>query len=412
MPRRQLLPTVLAHTIGVGNPTISPLAIANVLEVLRSNRLTYGPFSRRFEQEFSAMHGADFGIFCNSGTSALQVALDAIRISRRLTDGDEVLVPALTFVATINTALHNRLKPVLVDVDPDYYLLDPEKIEARITSRTRAIIPVHAFGQPADMARIAPIAERHDLSVIEDSAEAVLVRTSGRAVGSWGNVACFSTYAAHHLSTGVGGLATTSDPSLAQLIRSLVNHGRDTAYTSIDDDDVEDRDTLAEVVSRRFLYHHIGYSYRATELEAALGCAALEELPEIVRGHQSAAARLSAALAPLESEGLVQLPRERDGTEHSYMMYPIVVAAHVDVGTLISHLECSGIETRPMLPILQQPAYANVWTQDEIDGCPVAESLGARGFYIGCHDGMTEEAVLRVAQILEDQTWRSMASGG
>jgi perosamine synthetase len=131
------------------------------LEVLRSNRLTYGPFSRRFEQEFSAMHGANFGVFCNSGTSALQVALDAVRISRGLMDGDEVLVPALTFVATINVVLHNRLKPVLVDVDPDYYLMDPDQIEARITPRTRVIMPVHAFGQPADMARIADTARRN-----------------------------------------------------------------------------------------------------------------------------------------------------------------------------------------------------------------------------------------------------------
>jgi perosamine synthetase len=372
------------------------------LEVLRSNRLTYGPFSRRFEQEFSAMHGADFGVFCNSGTSALQVALDAVRISRGLMDGDEVLVPALTFVATINVVLHNRLKPVLVDVDPDYYLMDPDQIEARITPRTRVIMPVHAFGQPADMARIADTARRNNLSIIEDSAEAILVKTSGRVVGSWGHVACFSTYAAHHLSTGVGGLAITSDQELAGLIRSLVNHGRDTAYTSIDDDDKSDPEILKQIVSRRFLFHNVGYSYRAGELEAALGCTVLGELPSIVRSHQQTAKRLSEALALFESAGLVQLPKVRGNAEHSFMMYPIVVSPQFDAFVLALRLEEAGIETRPMLPILRQPAYDCVWGLHDRDACPVASDLERRGLYVGCHSGVTADGAQRVAVVLEN----------
>jgi dTDP-4-amino-4,6-dideoxygalactose transaminase len=346
------------------------------------------------------MHGAKFGVFCNSGTSALQVALDALRLSRGLEVGDEVLVPAITFVATINVVLHNRLKPILVDVDPDYYLMDPDQIESRVTPRTRVIIPVHAFGQPADMARIADIASRHDLSIIEDSAEAVLVKTSGRVVGSWGNVACFSTYAAHHLSTGVGGVAITSDPKLARLIRSLVNHGRDSAYMSIDDDDTTDSEVLEQTVSRRFLYHNIGYSYKAGELEAALGCAALGDLPEIVRGHQQAAARLSAALAPLEAAGLVKLPKVRVGAEHSYMMYPIVVAPRFNALSLALRLEKVGIETRPMLPILRQPAYDSVWEQEDSSACPLASDLERRGLYIGCHEGVIDDVARRVANVI------------
>src|SRR3712207_6174410 len=199
---------------------------------------------RRFEQEFAELHGCRFGVMSNSGTSSLQVALQALKERHGWEDGDEVIVPAVTFVATSNIVLHNRMTPVFVDVLPDTYNIDPARIEARITERTRAIVPVHLFGLPADMDPILELARAHDLKVIEDSCEAMFATYRGRPVGSFGDVACFSTYVAHFLVTGVGGLGTTNDGELAVAMRSLINHGRDSIYLSIDDDATDDPDRL------------------------------------------------------------------------------------------------------------------------------------------------------------------------
>lgn len=201
--------------IGVGTITIPETAKRNVMEVLDTGRLSYGPFLKRLEEEFSQMHDVKFGIVSNSGTSALHVALQALKEIHGWDDNDEVLVPAVTFVATANIVLHNKMKPVFVDVEKEYYGLDPEKIEEKITSRTRAIIPVHLFGLPCEMDAILKIAKKHNLKVIEDSCETMYGRYNGRMVGSFGDIACFSMYVAHLLVTGVGGINITNNPEYA-----------------------------------------------------------------------------------------------------------------------------------------------------------------------------------------------------
>ena len=213
--------------IGVGTFTASPLAKQLVMEALSNNRLSYGPMMQRFETELAGLHGCRFGIMSNSGTSALLLALQALKELHGWADGDEVIVPAVTFVATANIVLHNRMVPVLVDVDRLYYELRPELIEQAITPRTRAIIPVHLFGQPADMEPIIAIARKHSLKIIEDSAETMFASCNGKRVGSLGDIGCFSTYVAHLIVTGVGGVNTTNEPEYAIKIRSLLNHGRE-----------------------------------------------------------------------------------------------------------------------------------------------------------------------------------------
>ncbi|PIR15079.1 MAG: aminotransferase DegT, partial [Elusimicrobia bacterium CG11_big_fil_rev_8_21_14_0_20_64_6] len=263
--------------IGVGGFAVSPLARRYVNEALDSNRLSYGPFHRRFEAAFAAEHDSKHAVFCNSGTSALQIALQALKEKHGWADGDEVIVPSVTFIATSNIVLHNRMVPVFADVDPLTYTLDPAKFEAAITPKPRAVIPVHLLGLPADMDPIIAIARKHGLAVIEDSAETMFACYKGRKVGSLGDIGCFSTYIAHYIVTGVGGLATTSDPDLCVRLRSLMNHGRDSIYLSIDDDKAATGKKLHEIVSKRFQFVSVGHSYRATELEAALGLAQLEE---------------------------------------------------------------------------------------------------------------------------------------
>jgi len=187
--------------IGVGGFRISARAKDLVMEVLDSNRLTAGPMMARFEQEVARLHGCKYGLMSNSGTSSLQIALAVLKETYGWEDGDEVLVPALTFVATSNVVLLNGLHPVFVDVDPRYYTIDPSKIAASITPRARAIMPVHIAGLPCDMDPLLDVARAHGLRIVEDSCEAMFSRYKGRPVGSFGDIACFSTYAAHVITT-------------------------------------------------------------------------------------------------------------------------------------------------------------------------------------------------------------------
>ena len=366
--------------------SIGPLERAYVNDVLDRNRLTYGHYTEAFEREFARLHDRKFAIFCNSGTSALQVGVHALKRKYGWKDGDEVIVPAVTFVASVNVVLQNRLVPVFVDIDPDYYHVDPSQIEARITPRTRAIMPVHLFGQSCDMAPILALARARNLRVIEDSCEAMCVRHQGAPVGSLGDIACYSTYVAHLIATGVGGVAATNDADLATMMKSLFNHGRDGIYLSMDDDKTTDRSELFQVVTRRFNFVDVGYSYRATELEAAIGLAQLQNWESSIRSRQRNAALLTSGLAPLRDQ--LQLPRVRPGSEHAFMMYPIVLRnPEVLREDLILFLEENLIETRFMLPLLNQPVYQALFGNLEPQ-YPVARHVNRNGFYVGCHPGL------------------------
>jgi perosamine synthetase len=374
-----------AREIGVGGFAISPRARRYVDQVLDSNRLSYGPFHRRFETAFAAEHDSRHAIFCNSGTSALHIAIQALKEKYLWKDGDEVLVPSVTFIATSNVVLHNRLKPVFVDVDPLTYNIDPSQIEAKLTKRTRAIMPVHLLGLPADMDPIRAIAERRGLKIVEDSAETMFATYKGRKVGSLGDIGCFSTYVAHYIVTGVGGLATTSDPDLYVRLRSLMNHGRDSIYLSIDDDKNASGAKLHEIVAKRFQFVSVGHSFRATELEAALGLAQLEEKDGIVKARTGLARRLSAGLR--EFEDRLQLPTCPPDRDHTFMLYGLVLRGE-DKTKLVNFLEDRGVETRDMLPLLNQPVYKKMFGDLE-PRYPVARMLNRSAFYIGCHQYMT-----------------------
>lgn len=354
-----------------------------VNDVLDSGRISYGEKSREFESRFAVLHDARFGILSNSGTSALQVALQAMKEIHGWNDSDEIIVPAVTFVATVNVILQNRLTPILVDVDPTYYEIDPALIIPALTSRTRAIIPVHLFGQPCDMRLISQIALQYDLKILADSCECMFVKHHELGTGYWADIACYSTYVAHLLTTGIGGLSVTDDPIYAAKMRSLVNHGRDGIYISIDDDNGLSNGELKEVIARRFNFESIGHSYRITELEAALGLAQLDDWPTMIAARQANAAYLTAGLQRFSDR--LQLPTVRPDTEHAFMMYPIVLR-HDDKQTLTAFLEKRGIETRGMLPLVNQPCYDGLWNPDDY---PIAQWIERGGFYIGCHQDLT-----------------------
>lgn len=367
--------------VTVGDWRCTPREKELVNRVLDSGRLSYGPVSRELEQKFASVHGAKYGVLSNSGTSSLQVALQAMKERYGWKDGDEVIVPALTFVATANIVLHNRLKPVLVDVEPDMYGIDVDRIADAITSRTVAIIPVHLFGMPCDMQGVCAVAAAYDLRVIADSCETMFARHHQRY--AWGDIDCYSFYMAHLITAGVGGIAVTDDPDLAVTMRSLVNHGRDAIYLSTDDDDGVGAERLKEIISRRFNFVSVGHSYRITEMEAALALAQLENRESMLAARRRSAAYLNSTLSVHEEH--LQLPTIRPFTEHAWMMYPIVTR-HNDKIELVNYLENRGIETRDMLPLTNQPVYAGWLDRSQY---PVAEHINERGFYIGCHQYLT-----------------------
>lgn len=371
--------------IGVGGIQLGEREKYYLNQVIQSNRLSSGPLTERFEALFAREHGCRFAIFCNSGTSALQMALAALKEVHRWKDGDEVLVPAVTFVATSNAVLHNNLVPVFVDVEPETYNMDPDRIEEKIGDRTRAVVPVHLFGLPAQMDRILDIAGRRGLRVVEDSCETMFASFRGQKVGSFGAIGCFSTYAAHLIVTGVGGFATTNDPALAVILKSLMNHGRDSIYLRIDDDQGVPAERLLEIVQRRFHFERVGFSYRATELEAAIGLAQLEQKDDMLRQRRLRADYLTRQLRNLEE--FLQLPHTPSDRDHVFMMYPIVCRTG-EKAALVNHLEVNGVETRNMLPLLTQPVYRSRFGDLE-DEYPVAKWINRNGFYIGCHQYLT-----------------------
>lgn len=381
-----------SRTIGIGTLELKREERNNINKILTSNRLSYGHWSKRFEQDFAAMHDSKYAIFMNSGTSALSVAVACLKEVFGWKDGDEIIVPALTFVATVNVILDHGLKPVFVDCDNRTYNIDPKKIEAAVTSKTRAIMPVHLFGLVADMDPIMKIAKKHGLRIIEDSCESMGVNYRGKKTGTFGSVSCFSTYVAHLVVTGVGGLAVTNDKSYAEILRSLVNHGRDNIYISIDDDRDVDGDEFQEIIRKRFSFVRRGFSFRATELEAGIGVAQLKRLPKMLKMRQSNARKLTKVLKPFEK--WIQLPwYDPDIQEHAFMMYPIVLKRTTGLAKdpIIQHLEANRVETRDMLPLINQPVYDNL--RIPLKDFPVAEWVNRCGFYIGCHQGITDKDI-------------------
>jgi perosamine synthetase len=374
--------------IGVGGFRTSARAKELVNEVLDSNRLTAGPMMSRFEREIASLHGCRYGLMCDSGTAALQIALGALKESCGWNDGDEVLVPAITFVATANVVVYNNLRPVFVDVDPTYYTLDPADLEKRMTSRTRAIIPVHVGCLPCDMSPILEISRAHGLRMVEDSAEAMFARYAGKPVGSFGDIGCFSTYAAHMITTGVGGVCISNDGDLVNIMKSLMNHGRDSIYIRIDDDEGKTGEDLFRIVDSRFSFVRMGHSFRCTEMEAAVGIAQLDDRQEHWTCRQRLAGRMMAGLASLSDR--LQLPAARPGSDHGYMFFPLVLKRDSDSRSeLIHHLEEHGIETRYLLPLINQPAYRRMFGNLD-DEYPVAARLNECAFYVGCHPEMSD----------------------
>jgi dTDP-4-amino-4,6-dideoxygalactose transaminase len=377
--------------IGVGYASVTDIEKKYVNEALDASRLSPSKYVLQFEKEFSARHGRRYGVMSNSGTSAIHIALETLKETEGWTADTEVIVPALTFISSANAILHAGLKPVFVDVDSKTYNIDPTKIEEKITPNTKAILPVHCFGLPCEMDKIADIAKRNNLKIVEDCSDAHFALFKGKTVGSFGDLSAFSTYVAHTITTGIGGITITNNEHYAELLRSFIAHGRScTCEVCIasNPNQVCKKRTFGDM-DRRFLFERMGWSYRVGEIEGALGVAQLERSDSIMSKRRKNAKKLIELLTPFRDS--LQLPIYGDEYDHTFMMFPLMILSDKFTRKEItSFLEEHNIETRPLFPLLNQPIYKKLFG-DIIEDYPVAKNISEKGFYIGCHHGLEDE---------------------
>lgn len=410
--------------IGVGDFRATDRTRSLVAEVLDSGRLSYGPMTQRLEEKWAAIHEVKHAIAVTSGTAALDAALRAARSLYGWNDGDEVIIPAVTFVATANACLLNNLIPVPVDVRPETGNINPECIAQAITDRTVAILPVHLFGQPAEMMKITAIARAFGLFVLEDSCETFAAGAPdslGRVVpvGGWGGAAAFSTYVAHHVPAGIGGFVTTNDSYMNDAVRSIVNHGRNLAYWNAD--------MAVADPSLQFRFGLVGHNYRTHELVSAVALAEIEGdawLANVMRRRE---------IAHIYSDAFQRLDNVFDITRtfeiaeswawsdkalrHSWMMFPVFYkpadARPALKFELMAWLRDAGVDTRETLPLTNQPVYARLAAGVDIPAWisarqkrvteiyreaayPVAAWMNRTGFYLPCHHLMSADDVAHV----------------
>ncbi len=366
--------------IPVWEPVLDGNEERYVRDCLETNWISsLGRYITRFEEAFAAWCGMPYGIACSSGTAALHLSLVALGIG----PGDEVIVPDFTLIVSANTVILAGAKPVLVDVDPKTWCLDPKRIEEKITPRTKAIMPVHMYGHPCDMPAILEIARRHDLAVIEDCAEAHGAEIAGRKVGTFGDAGCFSFYGNKILTTGEGGMVVVRDAALAAKLRLLRDQGFEPP---------------------RFVHRVVGFNYRLTNVQAAIGLAQTEKADEKVQIKREIA---SWYLSLFAFGPDLEMPAEAPGAKNVYWMFGVKLGPRFAQGrdAVMDELKAKGVETRAFFcPMHQQPVFQeNGPRYPDVRGeYPVSEDLWNRGLYLPSGLGLTRPQVQEiVGKLLE-----------
>jgi CDP-6-deoxy-D-xylo-4-hexulose-3-dehydrase len=362
--------------------------------------LTAGRFAAKFERDLAKYFGLQFASLCNSGSSANLIAVSALTSPRlgdkALRQGDEVITAACGFSTTVNPIIQNGLVPVYVDIQPDTYNLDPSLLESAVGPRTRAIMLAHTLGNPCDLASIMDIAKRRDLWVIEDCCDALGATYRGRLAGTFGHIATLSFYAGHHMTTGEGGAVVTGHAELRQIADSFRDWGRDCWCEPGEDNACGDRfaRSLGDGFSydHKFMFAHIGYNLKMTDVQAAVGVSQLKKITDFVEARKCNFNVLDAKLRPLDEFFL--RPRATPHSEPSWFGYPITVrpSAPFTRAELIAHLESRKIHTRLVMAgnLVRHPAYRDVPHR-------VAGSLSnsdvtlERSFWVGVYPGNTVE---------------------
>lgn len=358
--------------IPVSQPSITELEIAYVTDAVRSGWVSsQGDYIQRFEQDFATYCGTEYALATSNGTTALHLAL----VTYGIGPGDEVIVPDFTFVATANAVSYVGAKAVFVDIDPDTLCIDPHQVERAITPNTKAIIPVHMYGHPADMAALTELADTYNLIIIEDAAEAHGAEFQGRRTGSLGHCGTFSFYGNKLMTCGEGGMITTNDAAFYQRARHLRDH--------------------AMSPTKRYWHDEVGYNYRMTNLQAALGLAQLQRAHKLLSRKQSIFERYARQLAHIPG---VRLNITRPEVKSSYWMVCFEVEGYTERqrDELLAFLKERGVDSRPyFFPLSDMPMYANMATLT-----PVTHQIAQRGINVPSYVDMADEDIDYVCEVL------------
>jgi len=360
--------------ISIARPLLGPEEIESVTRVIESGMIACGPETKKFEDEFASFVGSKFACAVSNGTAALELAL----FSSGIGPGDEVITTPFTFVATANAILSCGATPVFADINESTFNLDPESTRSRITERTKAIIPVHLYGLPADMDSFSRISDEHDLTIIGDAAQAHGAAIGDRKVGTLSDMECFSFYPTKNMTTGEGGMVTTNDEELYIKLNSIRNHGRPDSQLGV------------------YEYVRFGLNLRLTDIGSAIGRVQLRKLNGFNAIRSRNANRLSERLPPAEDVILPNLP---DGFTHVWHQYTIRVE---DRSSLAEHLRALGIGTGLYYPrlVFDYPHLGSYGSE-----CPVASRIVGQVISLPVHAGLTLEEVDEVADAVK--SWAS-----
>lgn len=367
----------LKKMIPVNSPLLDGREEQYVARCIRTGWISAeGPLVSQFEESFAVRVGRRFGVAVSNGSAALQAAVAALQLGPE----NEVILPTFTIISCAAAIVRAGAIPVVIDCDHRTWNMTADAIEAAITPRTRAIMVVHLYGLPVDMDPVLTLAERHGLKIIEDAAEAHGQTYKGRPCGSFGDISTFSFYANKHLTTGEGGMLATDDEKLAERCRSLRN--------------------LCFQSKKRFVHEELGWNFRMTSLQAALGLAQLERLDEFVLRKRRMGARYNELLADLSA---LQLPLTRTPyAENTYWVYGLVLNDEVPfvAEEAMRQLAELGVGTRPFFwPTHEQPVFRRMGLFKR-EHYPVAERIARRGFYIPSGLALTDEQIGQVSQAM------------
>jgi perosamine synthetase len=366
----------VTHRIPLARPAIGEREEELVLGVLRSGELSNGPLVPAFEQAFAERVGTRYAVACSSGTAGLHLALHHLDLSA----GDEVITSPYSFAASANVIRMAGATPVFVDIDEATFNLDPAAVEAALTPRTRALLPVHIYGYPCEIDAVNGIAAAHGLRIVEDACESLGAEIGGRQVGTHGNPAVFGFYPNKQMTTGEGGMVTTDDRDKARVFRSLVNQGHG---------DADGR--------RQLVHERLGFNYRMDEMSAAVGLAQLEKLDLMLADRARVAARYDELLAGVEG---LELPY-RGPHVRSWFVYVVRIAPEIDRTAVIQLLAEHGVASRPYFPAIHlQPSYLPL---GHFPGeLPVAERVAASTLALPFYVSLAEDDQEHVAASLRE----------
>jgi perosamine synthetase len=368
--------SVAEDVIPLARPVLGEAEEQAVIAVLRSGRLSLGPRVEEFERRFAARVRAPLASALSSGTAGLHLALRAVGV----VEGDEVVTSPFSFVASANAVLYERARPVFADIDPVTLNLDPKAAAAAVTERTRALLPVHIFGYPADMPAFEALVGRHGLALVEDACEALgAVHRDGVPVGGRGHPAVFGFYANKQLTTGEGGMVTFAESALKQRIDSERNQGRAPDMGWLDHD-------------------RLGFNYRLSDIACGLGIAQLERLDGMLAARARVARMYRDALAGIEG---LQLPcADRDGDIRGWFVFVVQLPLAVDRDETVRALAAAGIQSKPYLPAIHLMSFYRERFGHREGEFPVCEDVAARSLALPFFPEMTEGQVARVAREL------------